>query len=89
MAFVAIATFTQPSFELSYAFKLFRILFLLLSAAWGIWGFLGGLVLMLVTAATTKNVAGGSYLFPLIPFHGPSLLRLLIRCPIHRKNAGR
>ncbi len=89
MAFVAIATFTQPSFELSYAFKLFRILFLLLSAAWGLWGFLGGLALMVVMAATTKNVAGGGYLFPLIPFHGPALLRLLLRCPIHRKNAGR
>ncbi len=89
MAFVAIATFTQPSFELSYAFKLFRIFFLLLSAAWGIWGFIGGLILMLVMVATTKTVAGGSYLFPLIPFHGPALLRLLIRCPIHRKNAGR
>ena len=89
MAFVAIATFTQPSFELGYAFKLFRILFLVFSALWGIWGFVGGVALMLLVVATTKTVAGGSYLFPLIPFHGPALLRLLLRFPIHRKNAGR
>ena len=31
MAFVAIASFTQPSHELAYAFKLFRVLFLLLT----------------------------------------------------------
>ena len=89
MAFVAIATFTQPSFELSYAFKLFRILLLILTALGGLWGFIGGLLLMLIVAATTRPASGGSYLFPLIPFHGPALLRLLIRCPIHRKNAGR
>lgn len=89
MAFVAIATFTQPSFELSYAFKLFRILFLLLTALWGLWGFVGGLLLMLIVAATTRPASGGSYLFPLIPFNGSALLRLIIRCPIHRKNAGR
>ena len=32
MAFVAVANFTQPSFELGYAFKLFRMLFLILTA---------------------------------------------------------
>ena len=42
MAFVAIANFTQPSLELGYAFKFIRLLLLLLSALFGIWGFGGG-----------------------------------------------
>ncbi len=86
MAFVAIANFTQPSFELGYAFKLFRVLILVLTALFNIWGFAAGLVLMLVIIATTRTVGGKSYLYPLVPFDGRALGRLLIRQPINRNN---
>lgn len=86
MAFVAIANFTQPSFELGYAFKLFRVLILVLTALFNIWGFAAGLVLMLVIIATTRTVSGKSYLYPLFPFDGRALGRLLIRQPINRNN---
>ncbi|MBC8531256.1 spore germination protein [Gehongia tenuis] len=86
MAFVAIANFTQPSFELGYAFKLFRVLILVLTALFNIWGFAAGLLLMLVIIATTRTVGGKSYLYPLIPFDGRALGRLLIRQPINRNN---
>ena len=89
MAFVAIATFTQPSFELSYAFKMFRILLLVLVGLAGIWGFVGGIVLLLITVATTRTAAGGGYLYPLIPFNGHAILRLLFRRSISWKNSGR
>lgn len=87
MAFVAIANFTQPSFELGYAFKLFRMLILGLTAAFNIWGFLAGTLLMIVIAATTKTITGRNYLFPLIPFNGRALAALLIRKPINRRNS--
>ena len=89
MAFVAIASFTQPSHELAYAFKLFRMLFLLLTWLLGGWGLLLGMALMLITLVTTKTVAGGRYLYPLIPFNGRALWRLLWRQPISRHNAAR
>lgn len=87
MAFVAIANFTQPSFELGYAFKLFRMLILGLTAAFNLWGFLAGTLLMFLVAATTKTITGRNYLFPLIPFHAKALAALLIRKPINRRNS--
>ncbi len=87
MAFVSVANFTQPSFELGYAFKLFRMLFLILTALFNLWGFGAGVLLMLILLATTRTVSGRSYLAPLIPFHGGSLLRLIFRRPISDENS--
>ena len=80
MAFVAIATFTQRSYELGYAFKFLRIGLLILTAIFGVWGYLAGAVLIAVLLATNKTVNGGRrYLYPLIPFDGRALLTLLVR----------
>lgn len=87
MAFVAIATFTQPNFELGYAFKLFRMLFLVLIALFGGWGLIIGPVIMIVTILTTKTVATNGYLYPLIPFNKAALSRLLFRRTIHPHNS--
>lgn len=88
MAFVAIASFTQPSRELTYAFKLFRILLVLLIWLFGGWGLLAGMFTMLLILVTTKTVAGGHYLYPLIPFNSKALLRLMFRQSISRDNSG-
>lgn len=87
MAFVAIANFTQPSFELGYAFKLFRVLILVLTALFHLWGFLGGIFLMLLITATTKTITGRNYLFPLFPWNGKAFFALFIRKPINRDNS--
>lgn len=86
MAFVAIANFTQPSYELGYALKLFRMLLLVLIALFNWWGFAAGVLLMAVTVATTRTVAGGGYLYPLIPYNGKALRRLLVRRRISEDN---
>lgn len=86
MAFVAIANFAQPSYELGYAFKLSRLALLLLSSALGWAGLAVGTVLLALLLATTKPVAGGHYLAPLIPFSPRRLLHLLLRYPISRDN---
>lgn len=81
MAFVSIANFAQPSFELGYALKLWRMLLVICVAVGDAWGFALGLIALAVTVCTTKTVGGKSYLYPLIPFDGPVLLRLLFRLP--------
>lgn len=87
MAFVAIATFTQPNFELGYAFKLFRMLFLVLIALFNVWGLVAGVVIMIITVVSTKTVATKGYLYPLIPFNRAALSRLLFRRTIHPHNS--
>lgn len=80
MAFVAIANFTQRSYELGYAIKFLRIMLLILTAALGLWGFVGGFLLVILLLATNKTVNGKrNYLYPLIPFHPKALLSLLVR----------
>ena len=80
MAFVAIATFTQRSYELGYAFKFLRIGLLILTALGNVWGYAAGTLLIVVLLATNKTVNGGRrYLYPLVPFDGRALSTLLIR----------
>lgn len=86
MAFVAILNFTQPSFELGYAFKLCRVLILILTAFFNLWGYLAGIVVMLLLIATTRTISGKSYLYPLVPFCWREFKKLFIREPISRRN---
>ena len=79
MAVVALASFTQPSMELSYGIKFLRVLLLIACHLWGFWGFFGGLALSFLMLVTTKTVSGHSYLFPLIPLYWPALKKLLFR----------
>lgn len=80
MAFVAIANFAQQNYELGYAFKFMRIIILTLVWAFGIWGFVFGLVLFCVLVATNKTLSGRHrYLYPLIPFDRKALGKLIIR----------
>ena len=87
MAFVAIANFAQPSFELGYALKLMRMVILLLIAAFDVWGLVAGVLLLIFLLATTKPILGKGYLYPLWPFDGRALRRILLRHPISRHNS--
>ncbi len=80
MAFVSIANFTQSSYELGYAFKYMRMIILFLTAVFKLWGFIAGIVIVLILIASNKTVNGKrSYLYPLIPFNGKALARLFFR----------
>ncbi|MBE6581247.1 MAG: spore germination protein [Ruminococcaceae bacterium] len=80
MAFVAIANFTQTSFELGYALKFMRILLLTLTAFFNLWGFLAGVLLIVVLIVSNRTLNGThSYLYPLIPFAPKALLSLFVR----------
>lgn len=86
MAFVAIANFAQPSFELGYAFKLSRIFILILTAVFNIWGYVAGIVIVILQMFFTKTVTGRGYMYPLLPFNAKTLSRLLVRHPISKDN---
>ena len=86
MAFVSVASFAQPSYEIGYAFKLLRVVLLLVTAVFDVWGFCLGILGILLLLATTKPLVGKGYLYPLIPFNGKALRRLFIREPISRDN---
>ncbi len=80
MAFVAIANFTQRSYELGYAFKFMRMGLLILTAIFNVWGFVVGLALIVLLLLTNVTVTGKrSYLYPLIPFDGRALKSLFFR----------
>lgn len=86
MAFVAISNFAQPSFELGYAFKLLRMMLIVLTALFNFWGYLAGLAIIALEVAFNKTVTGQSFLYPLIPFNAKALSNLLLRRPINIKN---
>lgn len=86
MAFVAIANFTQHSFEMGYACKLCRMALLVLIWLLDWWGFALGVAGILLLLATNRPLVGRSYLYPLIPWDGKKLWALLHRRPIHRNN---
>ena len=79
MAVVALASFTQPSIELSYGIKFSRILMILGAGFLGAGGFIAGAVISIAVLASTRTLTGGSYLYPLIPFDGKVLKRLIFR----------
>lgn len=79
MAVVALASFTQPSIELGYGIKFIRILMLIGAHAAGWIGVAAAFIVSVVVVATTKTIVGTSYLYPLIPWDGVKLKRLIFR----------
>lgn len=62
MAFVAVANYTQPNFELGYALKFMRLQLLLLTAVFNWWGFVAGCAVILCSICFNKTLSGRSYL---------------------------
>lgn len=79
MALVTIGTYTQTSYEIGYAIKFFRVILLLLVWFFDVWGFVSGLILLVLTVAFNRTISGKSYLYPLIPFNWNMLKRKLLR----------
>ncbi len=86
MAFVAVAGYAQHSYEMGYACKMMRMALLILIWLWDSWGFAIGVIGVVALIVSTKTVVGKGYLYPLIPFNGKKLMRLLRRRPISRDN---
>jgi len=84
-ALAAVGTFATPSYEMSLANRFIRYILLILTAVFGIWGFLGGLALVFVFLAFTKSF-GVPYLWPLIPFNWRGFKSIIVRSPVPIQN---
>lgn len=62
MAFVAVANYTQPNFELGYALKFMRLLLLILTALFNWAGFAAGCVIVICSICFNRTLSGRSYL---------------------------
>ena len=86
-AVIAIASFSQTSIELSYAFKFARLAMILLTGLFGTIGFIIAVIGMIVVIACTKTFTEEPYLYPLCPFNGNALYHLLFRTRIATKQS--
>lgn len=80
-AVTLLASLSIPSTEFSDALRLYRILLIAATGFFGLPGFLIGLLLVILSAATTPTFGGFSYFWPLFPFNKEALGRLLLRSP--------
>lgn len=80
-AVASVGYFAVPSIEFGYTIRIYRYVLLLLVTALRLPGLLLGVLLGLVVLARTKSV-DTPFLWPLLPFHGPSLVKALFRLPV-------
>lgn len=84
MAFVAVANYTQSNMELGYAIKFMRVLLLILTGIFGLWGFVAGTLIAIISPLINRTITGRNYLYPLIPFDGVQLLQRFFRISLHK-----
>lgn len=83
MALAGIGTFATPSSEFAMAIRIFRLLLLILTGLFNIYGFLAAIVITFIITYTTGSFKNGKkYTWPLIPFNWKSLSHILFRKPI-------
>lgn len=89
MAIAGIGMFATPSIEFAMAMRIFRLLLLILTGVFKLYGFIAGMLLVLIIILTTKSLDGKKFTWPLLPFDGKALSHILFRKPIpqiqHRK----
>lgn len=78
VAVVAIGNYATPSYELSVANKLVRVLLLLLVLAFKLPGLMIGITIVILYLVHVKNL-NTPYLWPFIPFHPKAFLHVLVR----------
>jgi len=81
---LAIGIFATPSWELGLANRFAHMFILILSGLLGIYGFVGGTLLVLFLLIKLKSF-GLPYMWPLIPFNAKALFGMLLRKPVTAK----
>jgi len=79
MAFVAIANYTQSSYELGYALKFMRILNLILTALFGVYGYVAAILVLVLSIVCNRTLSGQSYIYPILPFNLKQLAKRFLR----------
>ena len=81
VSIAAIGSFATPSYELSVANKIAKVILLIITSIFGIKGLLIGftLYILLLTSIRSLNTP---YLWPFLPFNGKALLHILFRVSV-------
>ncbi|QAS50722.1 spore germination protein [Halobacillus litoralis] len=78
VAVSAIGSYSTPSYELSVANKMARVLFVIFVAIFGIKGFMVGFLAYVLLLASTKSL-NTPYLWPFMPFNAKAAVQILLR----------
>ena len=76
------------SIDFADGLRVYRMFLVITTAIAGLFGFLGGLILVLFSTVTTPTFGQQGYLWPLFPFHWNSLKTLLFRYPSFKAQPG-
>ncbi len=80
-AVTLLTTLSLANVDFSEGLRIYRLFLIFMTAFLGPIGFWSGVVLMLISIATTPTLGGKSYLWPLFPFNWQALKTLLFRYP--------
>lgn len=81
----SLGSYATPSYELSLANKIYKIILIVLTALWGIYGLIGGFIFNTIFLATQKSF-GRPYLYPLIPFNFKNFWSIFFRINQNRSH---
>ncbi|WP_186575786.1 spore germination protein [Aquibacillus kalidii] len=85
LSVAAVGTFATPSYEMSLANRLVRMLLLIITASFGVVGYVAGITLWLIYLLRMESFRTG-YLWPFIPFSPRAFADILVRVPIPLKS---
>ncbi len=80
-AITLLTSLALSSVEFSDAIKIYRVFLVITTGFLGLWGFIGGIILIIISSVTTPTFAKMSYFWPLFPFNWDALKTLLFRYP--------
>ncbi|MFA9465587.1 MAG: spore germination protein [Velocimicrobium sp.] len=80
-ALTMLATLSLSSIEFGEALRIYRIFLVICTGFFGLWGFIIGFCLVIISAISTPTFGKKSYFWPLYPFNWEALKTLLFRYP--------
>ncbi len=80
-AITLLTTLALPSIDFGDALRVYRLLLIFSTGFFGVYGFIIGTVLIIISIITTPTFAHKSYFWPLYPFNWDALKKLLFRYP--------
>ncbi len=88
-AITLLTSLSLSSIEFSDGIRVYRFFLIITTGFFGIWGFLAGLLLVLLSVATTPGFGDTSFFWPLFPFQWQALKTLLFRYPTAKAQPSR
>ena len=70
----------------TFTYKFLRIIMLIFTQIFGLYGFIGGIIFTLAVVGLNKTIAGTSYVYPLMPLDFKVFLQRFYRVSLKAKN---